>query len=159
MALDGRGPATAMAVPICEGLGVAPSEGAALAAEIVKATYGRPPAQLGQLAPAVVAAADAGDEVASRTVDTAADHLTALAIAVAGAEDPATIVLAGSLLTKAVTISRTVSTRLGARWPSANVAIASSGEAGAAALAISARAATSVDDTVLDRLLGGARQQ
>ena len=104
MALDGRGPETALREPLRKALDIGTAEGATLAAQMVIATYGRPPARLGRLAPAVIEAADAGDEVAGRLVETAADHLARLAEALDGGEAVPAIVLAGSLLTQAAQI-------------------------------------------------------
>lgn len=158
MALDGRGPSTTLQAPILDALGVREDHAGTVASQIVSATYGRPPAQLGALAPVVVEASGHGDAVARRLTAGAADHLTALAIAVAGDEAPATIVLGGALLTQAAPIKDVVRERIAARWPGLPVVQAASGEAGAVALAISADRGAPINDATLGRLQrGGSR--
>ncbi|GAA3396908.1 N-acetylglucosamine kinase [Streptomyces roseoviridis] len=69
-ALDGRGPATALAEPVgelCGGLGKE---------RLVGYAYRAHPVRLAELSPLVVAAAEAGDGVAAGLLDRAADELT-----------------------------------------------------------------------------------
>ncbi|MFD5325938.1 N-acetylglucosamine kinase [Streptomyces sp. NPDC127092] len=70
-ALDGRGPATALADPVEELCGGLAKE------RVVGFAYAAHPVRLAELSPLVVAAADAGDAVAGRLLDRAADELAA----------------------------------------------------------------------------------
>lgn len=71
----------------------------ALTQAIVKEVYAQPPAALGKLGPVVCAAAMAGDEVARRITDEAADWLLLDVDAVRTAADvSAPVVMAGSVL-------------------------------------------------------------
>jgi glucosamine kinase len=73
--------------------------GSALAQAIIKEVYGAPPAALGKLGPVVSAAAMAGDSVARRIADEAAEWLLLDVDAVRSAADvSAPVVMAGSVL-------------------------------------------------------------
>jgi N-acetylglucosamine kinase-like BadF-type ATPase len=78
----------------------AASENVALTQAIIKEVYGRPPAALGRLGPVVCAAATAGDPVARRITDEAAEWLLMDVAAVRSAIDDLCppIVMAGSVL-------------------------------------------------------------
>ncbi len=150
LALDGRGPGTVLATRVPAALGVA--DAADVATAVTDAVYSRSPAELGQLAPLIVAAAEDGDGAAGTLIETAARQLATTAEAAAGEEDPAVIVLAGSLLNRVPLIGDAVRTRLTVRWPEASVASALSAEAGAAALAIQAGTGEPVTASVLGAL-------
>ncbi len=70
-ALDGRGPRTALAAPVAELCGGLSKE------RVVGFAYAAHPVRLAGLSPLVVAAAGAGDAVAGRLLDRAADELAA----------------------------------------------------------------------------------
>ncbi len=78
------------------------SSGPDLPQAIVKEVYGKPPAVLGQVAPLVSAAAEAGDPVACRIIEEAAAALLtdvdAVRPALEGRDGPTGLVVAGSLL-------------------------------------------------------------
>ena len=155
LALDRRGPETILARAIPEAFGIDESDAASTMIRIVAAAHRRPPAQLGQLAPVVLDAAESGDPVANELVEAAAGHLGDLVAAVIGEGQPPVIVLAGSLLTTAEPIRRSVRQRLAERWPRAVFAETSSGEVGAVALAISRHIGRPIADATLDRLRAG----
>ena len=77
-----------------------PGANVAITQAIIKEVYGRPPAALGRLGPVVCAAATAGDPVARRIADEAAEWLLMDVAAVRPAIDDvsAPIVMAGSVL-------------------------------------------------------------
>lgn len=151
LALDGRGPATSLSGGIRVALGVDP--GAADPATVITdAIYARSPAALGRLAPLVVDGAEAGDRVSRSIVDAAAGHLVGTAAAAAGDEDPAVVVIAGSLLTRSRQVGDLVRASLTERWPRATVVESVSGEAGATALAIGWATGTPVSALVLESL-------
>ena len=150
LALDGRGPATVLSQQVPVPLGV--EKAADVATAITDAVYSQAPAQLGRLAPLVVAAAEGGDAVASSLIDAAADQLVGTAEAAAVDEDPAVVVLAGSLLIRVPAVGGAVRERLASRWPSAAMAEAASAEAGATALAIADHMGVPVTAPVLDAL-------
>ena len=151
--LDALGPRTRLTDMVRAELEIAEDE-ADIATRITDVVYGASPASLGRLAPQVVEIAQAGDPVATTLVDSAARHLAATAVAAAGKEQPAVVVLGGSVLLGARPISEQVRATLRERWPAATFAEASSGEAGAAALAIRLGDGT-VSEAVLDRLRAG----
>lgn len=150
LALDGRGPATALRQLVPKALGV--ESAADVATAITDAVYSGAPAELGRLAPLVVEAAERGDAVASSLIEAAADQLVGTAEAAAADEDPAVVVLAGSLLIRVPAVGGTVRERLASRWPTAAMADAASAEAGATALAIVDHTGTPVSAAVLDAL-------
>ncbi len=151
-ALDGRGPETVLSTMICEALQVDGTDAVSTASGIVAAVNGRPPAQVGQLAPLVVDACEHGDPVAQGLVEAAADHLADTAAAAMGPERPTVIVLAGSLLTRAAPIKRLVRAELTELWPATPIVETSSGEAGAVALAIARHTGAPLTEAVLTRL-------
>jgi N-acetylglucosamine kinase-like BadF-type ATPase len=155
-ALDGRGPGSRLADTVPAALGITDLDAVSTVIRVVRAAHDRPPARLGQLAPVVLDAATAGDEVAQALADAAADHLVGLVDAVIEDGGTAVIVLSGSLLTDAAPIGGRVRTRLMDRWPMALLAEARSGEAGAVALAIERHRGAPVDEATLLRLRAGA---
>lgn len=155
--LDGRGPATSLTGTVREALGVTRGDAGAVAVGLTDALYAKAPAALGRLAPLVIDAAEAEDPVALGLVKAASDHLVGTAVAAADDERPRTIVLAGSVLLNAELIGLRVRERLLARWPDATVVEASSGEAGAVALAVRHHAGTPIGEGVLGRLQAGGR--
>ncbi|WP_320065441.1 N-acetylglucosamine kinase [Micromonospora sp. RTGN7] len=102
---------------------------------LVQAVTRRPPVELARLAPLVVAAAVAGDPVATGLLDEAAWQLTESAgrIRPPGAVDP--VVLGGGLLTGDTPLAIAVRAELGRRWPDAPLRTAGDGAAAAAWLA------------------------
>ncbi len=151
-ALDGRGPKTVLSTMICEALHIDEADAVSTASGIVAAVYGRPPAQIGQLAPLVIGACEHDDPVAQGLVESAANHLTDTAAAAMGHELPPVIVLAGTLLTHAAPIRRLVREGLTELWPAAPIVETSSGEAGAVALAITRHTDAPITDATLARL-------
>jgi N-acetylglucosamine kinase-like BadF-type ATPase len=94
---DGRGEPTALAAVVREHFGLSVAE----VGEAVR--YGRMPAgRLGELAPAVVAAAEAGDAVARRLVERLADEVVLMAVRALRdlglAGRPTTVLLGGGML-------------------------------------------------------------
>ncbi|MEV5970700.1 BadF/BadG/BcrA/BcrD ATPase family protein [Streptomyces sp. NPDC051921] len=90
-ALDGRGPATALAVPVealCGGLGKE---------RVVRYAYAGHPVRLAELSPLVVAAAAGGDAVAADLLDRAADELAATVAALAPRRGEPLVVTGGLL--------------------------------------------------------------
>ena len=156
LALDRRGPSTALAEVIPVALGVKLGPGLDVATRVTDAVYGQAPALLGRLAPLVVAEAGRGDHVALALVASASGHLLETAIAAAGDEEPVVVVLGGSMLNGAQAISERVRTGMHEHWPDAEVVRTGSGEAGAVALAIRT-AGMEVTRTVLRHLREGAR--
>lgn len=156
LAMDGRGPETALGQGIQAALGVAPARIANAPTAITDAVYAGAPASLGRLAPLVVECAGQGDAVAAGLVEAAVGHLAGAAVAAAGLEVPAVVVLAGSLLTRATIIGDRVRQRLADHWTDAIFARAASGEAGAVALAIGQHTGRAVSEEVLRRLGGGS---
>ena len=150
IALDGRGSRTALSRAIPEALGV--SNRPDVATAITDVVYSHSPAELGRLAPLVVAAADDGDAVARALIEDAAEHLVGTAVAAAGSDDPSVVVLAGSLLTRAPAIGDSVRAGLVQRWPDARYTESVSAEAGAAVLAIRWATGTPGSESVLERL-------
>lgn len=150
LALDGRGPATVMSrqVPVALGL----EHAADVATAITDAVYSRSPAELGRLAPLVVKAAEGQDAVARSLVESAAEQLVGTAVAAAAGEDPAIVVLAGSLLIRVPAVGGAVRERLARRWPEATIAEVVSAEAGATALAIAGHTGTPVSESALASL-------
>ncbi|MFI0795219.1 N-acetylglucosamine kinase [Micromonospora rubida] len=102
---------------------------------VVQAVTRRPPVELARLAPLVVAAALAGDPVATGLLDEAAGQLAESAgrIRPPGAVDP--VVLGGGLLTGDTPLATAVRAELGRRWPDAPLRTAGDGAAAAAWLA------------------------
>lgn len=114
-ALDGRGPDTEL-LRACRTWCARPDPPLADALfETVYTQHAKP--QVATFAPYVLRAADVGDAVASGLLDTAADHLATGAQAVCRAvgitaTTPTTLVLAGSLLTRASTVRDRLTSRL-----------------------------------------------
>lgn len=154
LALDRRGPGSKLTDTLRAGLGVEAGDRAVVATGITDAVYSQPPAQLGRLAPLVLESAEAGDPVAQALAEGAVDHLVRTAAAAAGDERPEVVVLAGSLLTRAAIIGEPVRERLAERWAGVPMLSASSGEAGAAALAIGRHTGVPVSESVLTKLQG-----
>ncbi len=131
--LDGRGPPTALteavARELASGLPLA-----TLPVAVLDAVEARTPGQLGEFAPLVSRAARDGDAAALALVDRAAGHLVATLAAVAGSQPPA-IVLSGGLLIDQNPVAERVDADVRSRYALVP-AIATSGAAGAAALAL-----------------------
>ena len=163
-ALDGRGEPTALVGPAGELLGVGPPAGdpgrltgaerEELAQALVAAGFARPPAELGLLAPAVNAAADAGDPVAGQIADAAAAKLLHALDAV-GPPAGGAVVLAGSVLLSPGPVARAVRAGVLART-GAEPREAVDGAGGAAAMAVAALTGRPVPPVVHARLTGGA---
>ncbi|MFI8823209.1 N-acetylglucosamine kinase [Streptomyces sp. NPDC053431] len=99
-ALDGRGPATALAGPVealCGGLGKE---------RVVRYAYGAPPVRLADLSPLVVAAAGAGDEVAAGLLDRAAAELASTVRALSPRPGEPLVVTGGLLAPDGPLLSR-----------------------------------------------------
>jgi glucosamine kinase len=156
--LDGRGPATSLSGAVSAALGVKDGEPSQVATGITDVVYGGAPARLGQLAPLVIEQAEAGDEIATRIVATATDHLVATAVAAGGDAQPEITVLAGSLLTRAPLMATAVRAGLAERWPETEFAEAASGEAGATALAIGWHTGVPVPGSTLQELRAGCKK-
>ena len=155
LALDGRGPETSMVETVVTMLGVPTAEDIDVPTRITDEVYSGAPAGLGRLAPEVVRHAQAGDAVALALVERAAKWLGETAIAAAGDERPPIVILGGSVITQAAPIGERVRATLRARWPGVPLVETSSGEAGAAALAIARHTGTAVSEHVLARLRDG----
>jgi N-acetylglucosamine kinase-like BadF-type ATPase len=117
---DGRGEPTVLVDAVREHFGV-PSVAAAGAAVHYRRTR---PGRVGELAPAVIAAAEAGDSVAGRLVARLADEVTLLAVRALGdlglADRRADVVLGGGMFRDAAGfLVREVVARLGRDAPSA----------------------------------------
>ncbi|MEN8114377.1 MAG: BadF/BadG/BcrA/BcrD ATPase family protein [Actinomycetota bacterium] len=150
-ALDGRGPSTPLADVIADDLGARGIDDRDTCQRIISAVYTSPPASFGRFAPLVVETCRAGDEVSRSLVEAAAEHLFATALAVSDGPPPV-LVLAGSMLTKAVAIGSRVRAKVEAAWPETVISEAMSGEAGAVALAIQRHTGTAITDDVLTLL-------
>jgi N-acetylglucosamine kinase-like BadF-type ATPase len=153
LSLDRRGPATTLSDTVPRALGA--SGAADVATAITDAVYGGSPAALGRLAPLVVSAAESGDSVAGSLVETAVGHLVGTGLAAASGEEPAVVVLAGTLLTRVPPVAEGVRAGLAQQWPDALLTVSVSGEAGATALAIRWSTGSPVTEEVLERLRGG----
>jgi glucosamine kinase len=131
--LDGRGPPTALTEAVARELapGVPLDR---LPAAVLEAVDARTPGELGELAPLVSRAARDKDVAARALVDRAAGHLVATLAAVAGGQPPA-IVLSGGLLINPGPVAERVHAAVRSRYTLVP-AIATSGAAGAAALAL-----------------------
>ncbi|RSM59614.1 hypothetical protein DMB66_27285 [Actinoplanes sp. ATCC 53533] len=166
-ALDGRGEPTALVGKACEWLtagrpagepdALSRAEREELAQALLAAGFARPPAALGQLAPAVSAIADAGDPVARRITDAAVAKLLRTFDTV---EPPAggAVVLAGSVLLSPGPVARAVRAGVVART-GAEPREAVDGASGAAAMAVARLTGGPVPDAVHARLTGGARAE
>lgn len=154
-ALDGRGGSTALVARACGWLGVAPPEADSAVARddcaqrVLAAGFARKPAELGQFAVGVSAAADAGDEVALEICAAAAGKLLHTLSTV---EPPtgAPVVLGGSVLLAPGPVGRAVRAGLGVEPCEAH-----DGAAGAAALAIARLTGRPVPPEVHKRLTSG----
>jgi glucosamine kinase len=151
-ALDGRGPATTLTETMPPLLLRQSTGGQSLPVEIVAAIHALPPAALGGLAPAVVEAALAGDELSEAIVAAAANHLVDALMAVAPPSPPSAVVIAGSVLTSPGPIGDVVERHVRQRWPATPIVEVTSSEAGAAALALRALSGTPVDEALHARL-------
>ncbi|UWZ38866.1 hypothetical protein Drose_11945 [Dactylosporangium roseum] len=157
--LDGRGPATRLTGPVTDALeAVAHPDPDEHAQALVRVAYRRPPASLGLLAPLVSTAAEAGDQVAVRIVETAAAHLLHGLEAVSRRvrlSGPPAVVLAGSVLLRPGPVADRVRAGVEERFRVAPTE-ARDGAAGAAALAIAALTGAPVDRAVHARLTAAA---
>jgi N-acetylglucosamine kinase-like BadF-type ATPase len=155
-ALDGRGEPTALVAAVCAGLGVEPpprvvaTQREDVAQALIAAAHAGTPASHGRLAPAVGAAADAGDAVARRITDAAAARLLrALATVEPAAGAP--IVFVGSVLLSPGPVARAVRAGVVERFGAEPVP-AADGAGGAATIAIARLRGGPVPATVHTRL-------
>ncbi|WP_432988860.1 N-acetylglucosamine kinase [Dactylosporangium sp. CA-233914] len=152
-ALDGRGPATALTDAMCAALGASGDSPEARAQAVLRATFDRPPAALGALAPAVSDLAAAGDPVAAGIAEASAVHLLhtlATVGARAGLRDPA-VVLAGSVLLSPGPVAERVRAAVRQRYRTVSKP-ARYGPAGALWLAIAQVSGAAADPSVHARL-------
>lgn len=127
-AYDGRWPVTSLRAAVARHFDLHDD----FAQGVIAAVHAREPAYLGQLAPLVTAAAEAGDTVAVSLVDAAASRLVAAVRAVWSGETD--VVLAGALLLTEGPVRRAVLDQLEAL--PLRPSDAGSGAAGAARLAL-----------------------
>jgi N-acetylglucosamine kinase-like BadF-type ATPase len=102
---------------------------------LVQRVTRRPPVELAQLAPLVIAAQAAGDPTATALLGEAARLLTESVARIREPGDTSPIVLAGGLLVGETPLAPAVESELTARWPGAPRPRASDGAAAAAWLA------------------------
>jgi glucosamine kinase len=149
-ARDGRGPDTVLMDAVDQWL---PDDlDVPWAQRVVAAVHTRLASTYGALAPHVASAAEQGDAVARDLVDQAAQRLWAGLRAVARDDSPEVVVLAGSVIGVGTPVGRAVRAQIRRTWPRADVSTASSGEAGAAALALAAAHNGTIDPQVHARL-------
>jgi N-acetylglucosamine kinase-like BadF-type ATPase len=154
--LDGRGPPTALTDLVLADLGVqGTTERTAQARAtglrgVVDAVYRLRPVELARLAPVVLHAAAAGDDVAGDIVARAAAELAATLAVVLVDDLDGPLVLSGSILSQPV-IGDPVVESYRTQRPGGDVATVSDGLAGAAVLVLR-RAGERVDDVVLARI-------
>lgn len=137
---EGRGPATALTDVVAAEFALAgPRE---IVARIYAPEFRR--SQLAALAPSVLAAADAGDAVASALVAEAADELAATAVAAAARlydqGETAHVALTGGLLGAKSRLARLVDERIRAHVPGVRLSVAPHASA-AGAVVLAGRAA------------------
>ncbi|MFG1994392.1 BadF/BadG/BcrA/BcrD ATPase family protein [Actinoplanes sp. NPDC048988] len=152
-ALDGRGEVTAMVEAAEAHFGVGTTQNASAerrAQALVAAGFAAAPARLGVLAPAVGAAAEAGDAVAARICAEAANRLLHTYDSV-GPPPGAVVVLAGSVLLGPGPVGRAVRAGLTARGVT-RPRPALDGAGGAAALALGRLTGAPVPPVVHARL-------
>ncbi|NUP47681.1 MAG: ATPase, partial [Catenulispora sp.] len=113
-----------------------PSPTPVAARDLVAAVMSQPPPNLARLAPLVATACAAGDPVARRIADRAAEHLAATLSVVREPAATTPIVLAGSILTNPTPVAERVRAALAARWPDAPLTPALDGAAAAVWLAL-----------------------
>jgi N-acetylglucosamine kinase-like BadF-type ATPase len=135
-ARDGRGPDTVLVDAVDRWLPDDP--GMPWAQRVIAAVHARLASTYGALAPHVASAAEHGDAVARRLVNEAAQRLWVALRAAAGDEPPEVVVLAGSVIGEETPVGGAVRAEIRRAWPHAAVRTASSGEVGAAALALAA---------------------
>ncbi|MGI5243504.1 N-acetylglucosamine kinase [Dactylosporangium sp. CA-139066] len=133
-ALDGRGPATELVEAVVAALGITARDPEARAQAVLRAAFDRPPAALGEFAPAVSRLAGSGDAVAAEIAGRAVAHLLHTLDTVAAAAGPP-VVLAGSVLLTPGPVAEGVRAGVRQRFGD-NPAAARDGAAGAAWLAI-----------------------
>ncbi|MFC4945970.1 N-acetylglucosamine kinase [Pseudonocardia sp. GCM10023141] len=134
-ALDGRRVPTALLPAVTGELLGTPATGpvrpgSGTIERLVEAVHAAPPIALARLAPLVTAAASAGDAVALRIVDEAADALVSDVVAIREPGENTPIVLAGSVAGGANPVAALVRARLEERWPGC---VATAGDAARAA--------------------------
>jgi glucosamine kinase len=156
-ALDGRGEPTALVAAVCARLDVRPPPWDAAAGQrddvaqaLLAAAHAAPPAAHGRLAPAVGAAADAGDAVARRITGAAAARLLDTLTTVEPAPG-APIVFCGSVLLSPGPVARAVRAGVLERLGAEPIP-ALDGAAGAATIAITRLRGEPVPATVHMRL-------
>jgi glucosamine kinase len=155
-ALDGRGEPTVLVGVAYAHFAIDGTEPEDVAQALLAATFAVPPAALGQLAPAVSAAAEDGDPVAARICATAAGRLLHTYDSV-GPPPDAVVVLAGSVLLRPGPVSRAVRSGLVSRT-GAVPRMALDGAAGAAALAVGRLTGSPVAPVVHARLTGSPHE-
>ena len=132
-AYTGVGPETALTHALCDQLGFGSVE--ELLERLSRTKPLTDPIEVATFAPAMLAAADAGDPVATDIVTRAAAHLVDTVAAVRHGDPTAPIVLAGSVVTGDTAVAVQVKKDLSARWPAAPLCPARDGAAAAAWLA------------------------
>ncbi|MEY9864497.1 glucosamine kinase [Catenulispora sp. GAS73] len=132
--LDGPGPVTALTQLVVESLFGTDSAPSAL--DVILAVTARTPSELADLAPLVTTACEAGDPVALRIAERAAELLLATLSSVRSPGESTAIVLSGSVLTQDTPVATGVLRGVAELWPEAPVSQATDGAAGAAWLAI-----------------------
>ncbi|MGA5298988.1 BadF/BadG/BcrA/BcrD ATPase family protein [Nucisporomicrobium flavum] len=155
-AVDGRGEPTALLAAACRWADVDRPAGDDLAQHLVAAGFARPPAALGGLAPAVSAAADAGDAVAQRICAAAAAKLLHTFDTVGPYAGD--VVLAGSVLLSPGPVARLVRAGVGERTGTPPRE-ALDGAGGAAVLALARLTGDRVPAAVHARLTGHDRRR
>jgi N-acetylglucosamine kinase-like BadF-type ATPase len=157
-ALDGRGEPTVLVDRACARFGVEAGgrDREEIAQGLLAAGFAVPPAALGGLAPAVSAAAEAGDPVATKICAAAAGRLLHTFDSV---EPPSSspVVLAGSVLLSAGPVARQVRAGLLDRT-GAEPHPALDGAGGAAALAVARLTGAPVPASVHERLTGSVHE-
>ncbi|MEV6374948.1 N-acetylglucosamine kinase [Micromonospora musae] len=102
---------------------------------LIQVVTRRPPVELARLAPAVVAAAAAGEPAATELIATAATHLIGSVERIRPASARTPLVLGGGLLTGDTPLAAAVRAEAARRWPHAPLRTAGDGAAAAAWLA------------------------
>ncbi|MET8996009.1 BadF/BadG/BcrA/BcrD ATPase family protein [Amycolatopsis sp. NPDC004169] len=137
-ALDRGGPLSGLDLEVLRALGVPRGRGRLRVDATIEAVHRRPPVALAELAPIVLAAADAGHQDAVLLTTRAARHLTASVRRVRDLGATTPVVLGGGLLATPSPLSRTVRAAVARQWPDAEITTAGNGAAAAAWLASAA---------------------
>jgi N-acetylglucosamine kinase-like BadF-type ATPase len=156
-ALDDRGPPTALVGLVLADLGIdvttsRDSSGRRSALQdLVGAVYQLRPIELAGLAPLVFEAEAAGDEIARRIVEEAADALTTTVAAVVVPDIAGPLVLSGSVLSKQPTVAARIVETVRRSGHDPTVITVTDGLVGAVVLALR-RAGMAVDEAVFARI-------